>query len=66
MSNLTKEQVESIPELLKTMKVKEVAAKFGVKSPTISYWIAEHKKRGMIINLKRGRTSKLDGQRNQN
>lgn len=60
MDKLNKEQIDSIPDLLKTLKVKEVAAKFSVSKAAISYWINEHRKRGVIINLKRGRTSKLD------
>jgi len=42
---LTKEQVLSIPELLKTRSTVDIAKSMGVKQSAISYWIGILKKR---------------------
>lgn len=44
---LTKEQVLSLPELLKTKTVGQVAKSMGVSSPCISYWLRQFDKRGI-------------------
>ena len=56
---ITKEQVQSIPELLKTSKAKEIAVSWGVTTAAVSYWIKQLRNSGVEINIKRGRVSKL-------
>ena len=52
---MTAEEVKQIPELLKTMKIKEVAKHFDVHERTINLWIKKLRREGVKIHLEKGR-----------
>ncbi len=56
MIKLTQEQVLTIPKLLETLSVKEVADKLGVGYSAIYYWIPKFKEKG--YNVKPARNKK--------
>ena len=46
---LTKEQVESLPEKLKTLTVDELAKEWGMSKQAIRYWVTQYRKRGVYV-----------------
>lgn len=57
---MTREQVMSLPELLKSKTVGQIAKSMGVSQPCISYWLRQLDKRGIEYpNQKAGRRSIL-------
>jgi len=57
---LTEKQVLSIPKMLKTMSVGELATEWGVSWQAIWYWVDRLRKKGIKINTRpKGQTSFL-------
>lgn len=57
MSNLTREQIDSIPERLKDpeMTAKKLAEEWGTHEQTIYSWIRKLRKSGVEVETKIGR-----------
>jgi biotin operon repressor len=49
IAKITKEQVLSFPEKLKTMTRSELGAELGISRQTIDRWIRELRKRGIEV-----------------
>lgn len=57
---LTKEQVLSIPDMLKTNTIRVVALHFQVSPYAIFYWIRKLRKKGVVVETRpRGRAGLL-------
>jgi transposase len=57
--NLTEEEVMQIPELIKTMSIKEISTHFGVHERSINYWIKTLRAKNVEVKTKTGRRPTL-------
>ena len=47
---LTKENIEKIPELLKTKTRQQIATEFKVSKTAIDYWCRKFEQKGVLVN----------------